>query len=171
LTSFLFYWDKFFKQKYYLHYVHVSTMNWALFGCISNPLDGFEFEVGKKWDTSFLSGLPYFSWCNTPKREKIYQTAWKYIPNDQKIDQISKKYTCQHLPLQSLQHLPTVECLVWKYYLATPIFVCSRFRTTRRRTHGWTSWCGWRTSSCRTSAFLTPGVPTEIITQNTFTVN
>jgi hypothetical protein len=36
------------------------------------------------------TGLPDFSWCNKPKRGKIYQKT-KNIPNGHKIDQLAVK--------------------------------------------------------------------------------
>jgi hypothetical protein len=53
--------------------------------------------------TSCLAGLPDFSWCNIPKRGKIYQMTIKYsvwpqnIQNDRKINKMAVK---QPFPLQ-----------------------------------------------------------------------
>jgi hypothetical protein len=71
------------------------------------------------------AGLPDFSWCNIPKREKYTKltlkcTKWpQYIPNGRKIDQMAIKYT-NIFRCKSLKNLPKRLILVRKNAIWQP---------------------------------------------------
>jgi hypothetical protein len=57
-----------------------------------------EKEMLKRRIERLRAGLPDFSWCNIPKRGKIYQNTIKYTKWSQSGHIIDYMY--QHLPLQ-----------------------------------------------------------------------
>jgi hypothetical protein len=84
-------------------------------------------------------GLPYFSWYKIRKRENTYQIILKYtkwpqnIPNCVIIDQIAIKSTSIFL-CKTLQNLPKLEFLVWKYAIWQH-YSRQKFWTLWRRFH------------------------------------
>jgi hypothetical protein len=76
-------------------------------------------EPRKHFETLF-AGLPYFSWCSIPKREKIPNWS-QNIPTDHSIFQMAVKYTKWPLNLltsffaRDSEIHPNWNFLVWKY--------------------------------------------------------